>query len=70
MSAQKHPNESANRCASLTLPELVQSKIAVLDILASAHSRRAYNHAIEKFIAWYCAGKGRRCMVLPTGKSG
>lgn len=55
MSAQKHPNESANRCASLTLPELVQSKIAVLDILASAHSRRAYNHAIEKFIAWYCS---------------
>ena len=44
-----------SRCASLTLPELEQSKTIVLDTLASAHSRRSYEHAIEKFIAWYCS---------------
>jgi site-specific recombinase XerD len=43
------------RCASLTVPELEQSKMAVLDTLASAHSRRSYQHAIEKFIDWYCS---------------
>jgi len=39
-------------CSSLTVPELDQSKMAVLNMLASAHSRRSYKHAIEKFIAW------------------
>jgi site-specific recombinase XerC len=27
----------------------------VLSTLASAHSRRSYKHAIEKFIDWYCS---------------
>jgi integrase len=27
----------------------------VLNTLASAHSRRSYKHAIEKFIAWFCS---------------
>jgi integrase len=45
----------ASRCASLTVPELEQSKTAVLDTLPSAHSRRSYKHAIENFIAWYCS---------------
>ena len=27
----------------------------MLNTLASAHSRRSYKHAIEKFIAWYCS---------------
>jgi hypothetical protein len=40
MSAKKQP---PSRCASLTLPELEQSKTTVLDTLASAHSRRSYN---------------------------
>jgi hypothetical protein len=52
MSAQK---KLPSLCASLTLPELEQSKTTVLDSLASAHSRRSYKHAIEKFIAWYCS---------------
>ena len=34
-----------------TIPELQQSKIAVLNTLASTHSRRSYAHAIERFIA-------------------
>ena len=45
----------ASRCASLTVPDLEQSKTAVLSTLASAHSRRSYGHAIEKFINWYCS---------------
>ena len=54
MSAKKRPSKFASRCASLTVPELEQSKTTVLDAVASAHSRRSYKHAIEKFIAWYC----------------
>jgi len=38
-----------------TIPELEQSKTAVLNTLASTHSRRSYAHAIERFIAWYCS---------------
>jgi site-specific recombinase XerC len=51
----KQPCESASCSASLTVPELEQSKTAVLNMLASSHSRRSYKHAIEKFIAWYCS---------------
>jgi len=40
---------------SATVPELDQSKAAVLSALASAHSRRAYKHAIDRFINWYCS---------------
>lgn len=42
------------RLANRTIPELEQSKVAVLNTLASAHSRRSYQYAIERFIAWYC----------------
>jgi hypothetical protein len=38
-----------------TIPELQQSKTAVLNTLASKHSRRSYEYAIERFIAWYCS---------------
>src|SRR5580704_408790 len=48
MVSQKH-SDSAVRSAALTIPELEQSKAAVLNTLASVHSRRSY-----KFIAWYC----------------
>jgi site-specific recombinase XerD len=37
------------------IPELEHAKAAVLNTLASAHSRRAYKQAIDKFIAWYCS---------------
>jgi site-specific recombinase XerC len=55
MSAKKQSGKSACRRVSLTIPELEQSKTSVLSTLASAHSRRSYRHAIEKFIAWYCS---------------
>jgi len=54
MLPKKQSSKSAS-CSSLTVPELDQSKMAVLNMLASAHSRRSYKHAIEKFIAWYCS---------------
>jgi len=46
--------KSISRSATLTIPELEQSKAAVLNTLVSAHSRRMYEYAIERFIAWYC----------------
>jgi integrase len=55
MLSQKQPRKSASRSASFTVPELEQSKTTVLNMLASAHSRRSYKHAIEKFITWYCS---------------
>jgi integrase len=50
---------SKQSCASIlssaTVPELEQSKAAVLGALASVHSRRAYKRAIDQFIDWYCS---------------
>src|SRR5215470_8232852 len=54
MVPQKKP-ESYARSATLTIPELEQSKAAVLHTLASVHSRRGYTYAIDRFIAWYCS---------------
>jgi integrase len=41
--------------ATATIPELQQSKTAVLNTLASKHSRRSYEYAIDRFIASYCS---------------
>jgi len=54
MVPEKQP-ESVGCSATLTIPELEQSKAAVLNTLASQHSRRSYKHAIERFIVWYCS---------------
>jgi hypothetical protein len=53
MSSDTQQN-SAARPAS-TIPELEQSKAAVLNTLASQHSRRSYEHAIDRFVSWYCS---------------
>src|SRR5690349_4689982 len=37
----------------LKLPDLEQSKSAVLNSLPSISSRRSYEHAIREFIDWY-----------------
>src|SRR5271170_7477286 len=37
------------------LPDLENSKIAVLRSLPAPASRRGYKHAIEEFIGWYCS---------------
>jgi hypothetical protein len=39
----------------LKLPNLEQSKSAVMNSLASASSKRSYGHAIREFIDWYCS---------------
>ncbi len=39
----------------LKLPDLEQSKTAVLNSLGSPSSRRSYDHAIRDFIDWYCS---------------
>ena len=54
MDSQKHTGPGV-RAEALTIPELEQSKTAVLNTLASVHSRRSYTFAINRFIAWYCS---------------
>jgi hypothetical protein len=56
MVSQK-PTDPGRRSDTLTIPELEQSKTAVLNTLASIHSRRCYAFAIDRFIAWYCSGE-------------
>jgi hypothetical protein len=41
--------------AVLRLPDLEQSKSAVLNSLASQSSQCSYDHAIREFIEWYCS---------------
>jgi hypothetical protein len=41
--------------ANLIIPELKRAKTAVLNALISVHPCRAYKHAVEEFIAWYCS---------------
>ena len=39
----------------LRLPDLEQSKVAVLHSLAAPSSQESYGHAIDEFIGWYCS---------------
>ena len=39
----------------LKLPDLEQSKSAVLNSLTSPSSQRTYDHAFREFIEWYCS---------------
>ena len=39
----------------LGLPDLDQSKAAVIGSLRSPESQRGYRHAINEFIGWYCS---------------
>jgi integrase len=47
---RKHPPKTV-----LKLPDLEQSKSAVLNSLTSRSSQRSYDHAIREFIDWYCS---------------
>jgi hypothetical protein len=49
----RNQSVSVGLSATATIPESQQSKMAVLNTLASQHSRRSYEHAIDRFIAWY-----------------
>ncbi len=46
---------SKPRRAVLRLRDLDNSKATVLNSLGSPASRRAYEFAIDEFIAWYCS---------------
>lgn len=50
-------NSSKRRSAKtiLRLPDLEQSKNAVLHSLAATSSQESYGHAIDEFIGWYCS---------------
>jgi hypothetical protein len=53
-----HQKKSSNRLKAksiLRLPDLEQSKNAVLNSLAAASSQESYGHAIDEFISWYCS---------------
>src|SRR5919107_802240 len=39
----------------LALPDLEQTKTAVLNSLTSASGQRTYDHAITEFVGWYCS---------------
>lgn len=39
----------------LALPDLEQTKTAVLNSLTSASGQRTYDHAIREFVDWYCS---------------
>ena len=43
------------RRKTLRLPDLDHSKLAVLNSLGSPGSRRVYEFALDRFIAWYCS---------------
>src|SRR6266571_4718600 len=53
-----HRKKSSKRLrakTTLRLPDLEQSKNAVLNSLAAASSQESYGHAIDEFIGWYCS---------------
>ena len=51
------PKNTRRRAAKtiMKLPDLEQSKTAVLNSLSSPSSPRSYDHAIRNFIDWYCS---------------
>ena len=49
----------------LGLPDLDQSKSAVLGSLRSPESQRGYRHAIDEFIEWYCSEPRLSSAIAP-----
>src|SRR5258706_16439141 len=54
MAHRKTPRRSKPKTI-LRLPDLEQSKNAVLHSLSAASSQESYGHAIDEFIGWYCS---------------
>lgn len=53
---QKSGGKKAHRPKmKLGLPDLDQSKAAVLTSLRSPESQRGYEHSIDEFVGWYCS---------------
>jgi hypothetical protein len=55
MARRKKTTKHSKPKTILRLPNLEQSKNAVLNSLAAASSQESYVHAIEEFIGWYCS---------------
>src|ERR1017187_5868777 len=55
MARRQKTTKRPNPKTVLRLPDLEQSKNAVLNSLAAASSQESYGHAIDEFIGWYCA---------------
>jgi hypothetical protein len=64
-----HRKKSIKRSRAKTilrLPDLEQSKNAVLNSLAAASSQESYGHAIDEFIGWYCSEPRLAFVVLSS----
>jgi hypothetical protein len=54
--ANRHKTTKGSKYKTiLRLPDLEQSKNAVLNSLAAPSSQESYGHAINEFIGWYCS---------------
>src|SRR5438067_7722057 len=51
----KHRRKRRPPKRSLALPDLEQTKSAVLNTLTSKSGQRTYDHAINEFVDWYCS---------------
>jgi site-specific recombinase XerD len=55
MAGHKKQHKHAKPRTILRLPDLEQSRTAVLNSLAAASSQESYGHAIDEFTGWYCS---------------
>lgn len=55
MARRKKAGKGSKPKTVLRLPDLEQSKHAVLNSLPAASSQESYGHAIDEFIGWYCS---------------
>jgi hypothetical protein len=51
----KHRRKRKPPKRSLALPDLEQTKFAVLNSLTPKRGQRTYDHAINEFVDWYCS---------------
>jgi len=52
---RKKGRKTTHAKRKLGLPDLEQSKSAVLASLRSPESQRSYRHSIDEFVLWYCS---------------
>jgi hypothetical protein len=55
MAVQQKRAKQSRPKTILRLPDLEQSRNAVLNSLGAASSQESYGHAIGEFIGWYCS---------------
>ena len=55
MKRRKKSGKRSRPKTVLRLPDLEQSKTAVLNSLPAPSSQESYGHAIDEFIGWYCS---------------